>query len=269
MQSSDSPFHNTRGVQRLVQQSARPSSVGWEEKRWSFRCCRPDTVFTVQRSEINSTSCPIVIRVGNRSTLKSRACVSHFCPFHDLAPGKCQTKWAIICFQDILISWYFDETFISGSFQLKSQQETIFMFICCKNNSHTLDLEKFWAAGLLDGCETFRYLISCVRCSIFQISIAPIDRMTWQLYSWNGKHDDHCKLRALMGGYWLKLWRHMSELAQRQGWWHLSDWMRLLWNWRKWQTSFTFKLGWHWLWSEVAILMMLYGKLTFQNIWTT
>ena len=63
-----------------------------EEKRWSSRCCRPDTVFTVQRSEINSTSCPIVIRVGNRSTLKSRACVSHFCPFHDLAPGNCQTK---------------------------------------------------------------------------------------------------------------------------------------------------------------------------------
>ena len=118
-----------------------------------------------------------------------------------------------------------------------------------KNNSYTLDLEKFWAAGLLDGCKTFRYLISCVRCSIFQISIAPIDRMTWQLYSWNGKHDDHCKLRALMGGYWLKLWRHVSELAQRQGWWHLSDWMRLLWNWRKWQTSFTFKLRSHWLWS--------------------
>ena len=89
-----------------------------------------------------------------------------------------------------------------------------------RNNIYAHSLQKIihtlwtWKIFELLACWTaVKHLISCVRCSIFQISIAPIYRMTWQLYSWNGKHDDHCKLRALTGGYWLKLWRHMSELA--------------------------------------------------------
>ena len=70
-------------------------------------------------------------------------------------------------------------------------------------------------------------------------------QLIWWHDSWN---DDHCRLRTSAEGYWLKLWRHESELEARQGWWHLSDWMRLLWDGRKWLMSFTFK--WHWLWSR-------------------
>ena len=156
------------------------------------------------------------------------------------------------------------------AFNWKVNKKQYLCSFVAKNNSYTLDLEKFWAAGLLDGCKTFRYLISCVRCSIFQISIAPMSsndmtavQLKWQ--TWWPLQVESFDGRLLIE----TMTTHMSELAQRQGWWHLSDWMRLLWNWRKWLTSFTFKLGWHWLWSEVAILMMLYGKLTFQNIWTT
>ena len=148
------------------------------------------------------------MRVQNRSTLKVELASIIFALFMILLLGNVRPNEQLskTCFQDILISLYFDEICA----HLLQNQFTYYgpgKFLRRKVpawNFLTFEL-LFWADVrhlaiwfLLFDAQYFRYQLH--------------QWIGWH-DSWNGKHDDHCKLRALTGGYWLKLWRHMSELA--------------------------------------------------------
>ena len=184
MQSADLPFHNTvllslgqeRGIRMVYhrhhQSDQKKDWVSWQQQQLLLLPCRP--VFTVQWSEINSTSCPV-----QRLPFVS--------PF---------TLWILINFKSCLsISflpfwWYW-------SLEMSHKMSNMPDLFKDTHVKRILLPQNMLQIFVVDG-----YCYVLLSTSLIQHD------------SWNPKHGDHSNLQygmtTLTEGYWLQLGWHMK-----------------------------------------------------------